>query len=356
MRIITTLLALMTTLSVTAQKARILPQHDMAKWGIPAGNYSGITPLGGDRYALVSDKQKADGWTEVTIAFTSKGDIASMSLVGIHEAPATGTTARDAEDLVATNKGTIFVAAESDQRIMEYNAEAHLTGRELAIPTWFSMESIYGNYGFESLAYNALDGSFWTTTEHALRADAPTPSSFANPLPTLHRLVHFDASLHPDAVYAYRTEVPRVKNSTSAYAFGISAMTCGTSSNTLYVMEREVAFRTNYDGSFCRVAIFSIDPTTATPMARGKALKSIGAKTSLKDAPDDIFIDKTLVAEFTTSLRIMGSKDIANYEGMCLGPTLPDGRQTLILVADSQDRAGNSLFHLKDYIRVVVLP
>lgn len=338
----------MATIAVTAQKAIILPQHDMARWGIPAGNYSGITPLGGDRYALVSDKQKADGWTEVSIRFTPKGDIASMDFIATHYTPAEGPTARDAEDLVATAEGTIFVAAESDQRIVEYDAEAHLTGRQLAIPTWCSIKSIYGNYGFESLAYNALNGSFWTTTEHALRADAPTPSTFDNPIPTRHRLIHFDATLRPDAVYAYRTDAPTAKSATRAYAFGIPAMTCDASSSTLYIMEREVAFRPHYNGSFCRVAIFSIDPCQKAPI-------TLDATTSLQDAPDDAFVPKRLIAEFKTTLRIAGRKTLANYEGMCLGPTLPDGRQTLLLVADSQNRVGNRLFHQKDYIRVVVL-
>lgn len=349
MRIITTLFTALTALGISAQTARILPQHDMARWGIPAGNYSGITPIGGDRYALVSDKQEADGWTEVSISFTPKGDIASIDFIATHYTPAEGPTARDAEDLVATRQGTVFVAAESDQRIVEYDAEAHPTGRELAIPSWCSVDSIYGNYGFEALAYNGADGSFWTTTEHTLRIDAEAPSTYDNPLPSRHRLLHFDASLQPTAVYPYRTDVPTVKRPTRAYAFGIPAMTCADSEGTLYIMEREIAVTPRFDGSFCRVAIFSIAPTTNAPIA-------INTSTTLKDAPADVFLPKRLITEFTTRLRIAGRKTLANYEGMCLGPTLPDGRRTLLLVADSQSRSGNRLFRLKDYIRVVVLP
>ena len=37
------------------------------------------------------------------------------------------------------------------------------------------------------------------------------------------------------------------------------------------------------------------------------------------------------------------------------GPKLANGGQTVLLVADSQNRAGNSLFHLKDYIKVLVI-
>lgn len=349
MRIITTFFTTFAALALSAQTARILPQHDIGRWGIPAGNYSGITPLGGDRYALVSDKQEADGWTEVAIRFTPEGDVASMDFITTHYSPPTGSTARDAEDLVSTRQGTIFVTAESDQRIVEYNAEANLTGRELAVPAWCNIEAIYGNYGFEALAYDEADGSFWTTTEHALRIDAEAPSTYANPLSTRHRLLHFDTSLQPTAAYAYRTDSPTVKRPTRAYAFGIPALTCADTDSVLYVMEREFAVTPHYNGSFCRVAIFSIDPTKGIPVG-------LDASTSLQDAPDDAFLPKRLIAEFATHLRIAGRKTLANYEGMCLGPTLPDGRKTLLLVADSQNRAGNRLFRLKDYIRVIVLP
>lgn len=349
MRIITTFFATFAALALSAQTARILPQHDIGRWGIPAGNYSGITPLGGDRYALVSDKQEADGWTEVAIRFTPEGDVASMDFITTHYSPPTGSTARDAEDLVSTRQGTIFVTAESDQRIVEYNAEANLTGRELAVPAWCNIEAIYGNYGFEALAYDEADGSFWTTTEHALRIDAEAPSTYANPLSTRHRLLHFDTSLQPTAAYAYRTDSPTVKRPTRAYAFGIPALTCADTDSVLYVMEREFAVTPRYNGSFCRIAIFSVAPTKSAPIA-------LDATTSLKDVTADAFLPKRLIAEFATHLRIAGRKTLANYEGMCLGPTLPDGRKTLLLVADSQNRAGNRLFRLKDYIRVIVLP
>ena len=51
----------------------------------------------------------------------------------------------------------------------------------------------------------------------------------------------------------------------------------------------------------------------------------------------------------------IGQLNYANYEGMCLGPKLNDGRQTLILINDSQAGAGNSLYRLKDYIKIIIL-
>ena len=61
-----------------AQKVQSFKQHNMKKWDIPAGNYSGITHIADDRYALISDKQDADGWTEVNISFLPSGDIDRM--------------------------------------------------------------------------------------------------------------------------------------------------------------------------------------------------------------------------------------------------------------------------------------
>lgn len=316
-----------------AQRAKVLRQHDMGRWGILAGNYSGIAPLGNDRYALISDKQPADGWTEISIEFTAQGDIRSMAFVGHHYAPTSGR-ARDAEGIVATHEGTVFVSAEDDQRIVELDSLGRATGRELAVPETFGVQNIYGNYGFEALAHNPANGHFWTTTEQPLRSDSEAPTSIDHPVSTQHRLLEFGADLLPVAEYPYRTEVPNIAkekntpdNRPATYAYGIPALTV-LNDTTLLVLEREVVVRRGYDRSYVNCSIFSIRP--------GKE-------------------DKRLVTTFRTHLRIVGRKDFANYEGMCLGPVLPDGRRTLLLVADSQDRHGNRLFRLKDYIRVIVL-
>ena len=66
-------------------------------------------------------------------------------------------------------------------------------------------------------------------------------------------------------------------------------------------------------------------------------------------------MEKQLVAEWKTTLSLFRST-LANYEGMCLGPKLNDGRQTLILIADSQNGMGNWMYHIKDHIRIVILP
>ena len=45
-----------------AAKVKVLPQRSLSHWHITPANYSGITPLGGDRYAVVDDKSPTDGF------------------------------------------------------------------------------------------------------------------------------------------------------------------------------------------------------------------------------------------------------------------------------------------------------
>jgi hypothetical protein len=61
------------------------------------------------------------------------------------------------------------------------------------------------------------------------------------------------------------------------------------------------------------------------------------------------FLDKQLVARWRTKLNLT-RRNLANYEGMCLGPRLSDGRQVLVLISDSQHRYRGVL---KDWIKVI---
>lgn len=168
------LLMLLFASGLQAQQAQIFKQHDMHRWGIPAGNYSGIAHIGNDRYALISDKQQADGWTEVSIAFLPSGDIASMQFIAHHYDANTVGHARDSEGIAYVPGYGFFVSAENDQQILELSSEGAPTGRRLQIPTCFAPSQIFPNRGFEALAYDAGQGIFWTTTD--IRS-APMPSS-----------------------------------------------------------------------------------------------------------------------------------------------------------------------------------
>ena len=346
-RILYIIFGLLFSAMLSAQEVSLYKQHNMKRWGIPAGNYSGITHIEGDRYALVSDKQEADGWTEVSISFLPSGDIDKVQFVGKHYDAQTTDKARDSEGIVFVPEQGFFVSAENDQQILSLSEEGKPLGKALSVPTCFSKENIFPNYGFESLAYNRENSIFWTTTEQGLKSDVSAPSSPENPQPTLLRLQSFDANLKPLHQYAYKTDAPLIKKSGRHYAFGVSEMLV-VNDTTLLVMERELNIPINYNRAKCHIRIYSVNPERQQPITdTSKPLSELDAS---------VFLSKKLVCSFSTGFRIFGKKNLANYEGMCLGPISEDGSQTILLVCDSQNRAGKSFYHLKDYIRVIKFP
>ncbi len=290
---------------------------------MPAANYSGITPIGGNRYAVVSDKQDEDGFYEFLITQNdTTGLVENVEVIGFH---GNGGKLRDAEGAAFSHDNTVFISAEDDQRIKEYLLDGTLTGRELAVPDQMKLGNIHSNYGFESLTYCDETGLFWTCTENTLKPDGEA-SSDKNAVPAKIRLQSFGRDLQPREQVFYETDAPKGQGEVKQMAFGVSEL-LALPDSTLLVLEREFLVAQGYLGSYVTNKIYKVNPR----------------KTG-----------KTLQAEWTTNLGLF-SRDIANYEGMCLGARLKDGRQTVLLVSDSQGGYGNSFFHMKDYIRVGII-
>lgn len=290
-------------------------QLQQLRMHVASGQYSGITQVEEGVYAVVHDKSAGGGLHFFTLNFRRSGRIASALSF---ETDAGGPTGRDNEDVVfVPETRTLFVAAEGEQRIREYDLSGRPTGRELAVPE--ALKACKGNAGFEALAYR--DGRFWTTTEAPLPGEAQ------------HRLQCFSLDgLQPLEQYGYRCDEPLISaedsRSARAHAWGISAMTA-LEDGRLAVLEREIyvpggSLLKALRGAFSQTRIYMVDP-----LHDGSPL-----------------LQKTLLTEFRTSAR-----NLANFEGMCLGPRLEDGRQVLLLIADSQDGAGGLT---KEYLRVIL--
>ena len=98
----------------------------------------------------------------------------------------------------------------------------------------------------------------------------------------------------------------------------------------IVVLEREMYFPKKQIGSFAHVKLYVVNPTLHKP---GEILS------------------KTLLTEFRTKVNLT-RRSFANYEGICVGPKLADGRQLLILVCDSQNQYRGVL---KDWFKTVIL-
>lgn len=333
-----------------AQEARILPAINMTKRGVPPANYSGITRIGPNRYALVSDKEPTDGFYPLELELnTGNGLLRHLKIEDFRpQCPtvAGGTVSkRDCEGIVyVPRSGTLFISGEGDQEILEYTLEGIPTGRRLKIPVAMKSDKIHPNYGFEALAYDEQNGLFWTTTESTLKADG-MPAGVNNRRPNLLRLQSFGDDLRPATQYVYLTDAPETDRTPAQYAFGVPAM-AALPGGRLLIMEREFFVSPSDIGSWVNIKLYAVDPASGQPVTSADTCTELLQAKALK---------KTPVASFTTRLALFDWR-LANYEGMCLGPVLDDGRQTLLLVSDSQGGYGKGKIRLKDYLRVVILP
>ncbi len=345
------ILYLLPITSSLAQQAVEHRQVSLGKWGIGTGNFSGITPLGDDRYAVVSDKEPADGYFVLRIRQDSiMGRVEDVELESYCGNPSPlldekGLSLRDCEDVAFfPTAGTLFICGEGDQRILEYDSLGHLTGRELAVPPIFSRAKIIGNYGFEALTYSPSNHCFWTITESTLPADGSCASPQNKRVQNLLRLQAFGDDFQPLAQYPYRMDMPKIVKYGSTYAMGVSAITA-LPDGDLLVLERELNVSEAYFASTAECKIFRISPSTSW---------QIDGNTQLSTLDPNKFLVKQLIANFTTKLTPV-CYNFANYEGMCLGRRLADGRQTVLLINDSQAALGRRVIHLKDYIKVLIV-
>ncbi|MCM1107581.1 MAG: esterase-like activity of phytase family protein [Clostridium sp.] len=334
----------------TEKRVRTQRQQRLSRWNIPPADYSGIAMLDSGGYALISDKH--NGYFPLRITFTSDGkrvaDVERGELIAWNGMSVSDTAAvalRDCEGIAwQPFSRTLYISGENDQRVVEYNRKGQATGRELHVPSSMNRDAIYGNYGFEALTYDSCAHRFWLTTESCLRADGK-PASPDNRMRNLLRLQSFDDDGRPDRQYAYEMELPTARRRGRHYAYGVSAL-AALPDGRLLVMEREVHISARYVGSWVRINLFVTDP-------RRSALLSV-SDMSAEEARRHV-LPKRKIASFRTRLTPVSYR-WANYEGMCLGPRLPDGRQTLLLVSDSQSGAGKGRIRLRDYLKILILP
>lgn len=312
-------------LTLLAQEATLLRQRAFPKT-VAAGNYSGIAWLGGSQYALVNDKSPTAGFYLMTI----ETDSITGELLSVREDSflTSSLPNRDEEGICyVPHTQTVFLSGEDDQKILEYNLQGQLTGRELNVPEVF--KTAHSNGGFEALTYQPQTHRFWTTSEFTLKADGEKPT-IKRKIKNRLRIQSFGDNLQPLEQYWYETDSTTLKKRKGRSILGVSGL-AALDDGRIVVLERELFFPKKQIGSFSHVKLYLVDPTQQQP---GEVIR------------------KTLLAEFRTKVNLT-RRNFANYEGICVGPRLSDGRQLLILVCDSQNQYRG---FLRDWFRTVILP
>lgn len=292
---------------------------------VPAGNYSGIAWLGGDRYAVVDDKSVTAGFWLMTVQIDSlTGALLSVTADSFMTSQHPN---RDEEGICYhPDRGTVFASGEADGEILEYRLDGRLTGCRLSVPEVF--RTARPNSGFEALTYDSCRHRFWTTSEQTLRADGDAPSK-GYPVPNRLRLQSFTDDLMPAEQYWYETDAPVAATAKGRSLLGVSGLSA-LSDGRLVVLEREVYQHPRKIGSFVQVKLYAVRPDS-----------SVAGQT----------LGKQLLTSFRTCINLT-ARSFANYEGLCAGPLLRDGRQVLLMLCDSQNQYKG---WLKDWFRTVVV-
>jgi hypothetical protein len=292
-----------------AEITKIMPQHYFAS--LPPGNYSGMSNIGNNDYAVVSDKGEQGGYYIFHIDINDNGEITNITnkdFVAISDRNMD-------EEAIAFNPVSrhIYIGNEETSGIIDYDIDK----KEIVGSTVISdfKQHCVPNRNIESLTYDATRNKLFTINESPLIGDSCR----------MLRLKMLNTDLVEECEYPYFIEQPIKSTDAPAdrHAYGVSEL-LSLNDSTLLVLERELYITSMKLGSWVHNSIFRI-----TPGKNGKQL----------------------VCSWRTSLQPMNF-GFANYEGMCLGPKLSNGRQVIILCADSQNRYKGVL---KDYFKTIIL-
>jgi len=231
----------------------------------------------------------------------------------------------DPESIALTPRGTLVITSEGDasQLIAPFVREFGLSGRQIAaqpVPGYYNpapggASGVRTNLGFESGGF-APDGDFYFTgTENALAQDGST-ATLTTSSPA--RLLRYDRSGRLDREFVYVVE-PVQETPIPPDGFAVNGLVelLSLSPTRLIAMERGFSTGAGND-----VRLYLVDTAGATNVRGRPALPA--DLSSLQVVTKALFFD----------LDALGIT-LDNLEGLTFGPTLPDGRRSVLIVSDN---------------------
>ena len=227
----------------------------------------------------------------------------------------------DLEGIVMVKDGFI-VASEAGPRVLCLDRFARLQ-KEIFLPPMLS-EAIK-NKSVESLGLSPDGRYLFTTSEAALPRDGAAASTAGG---TRVRLVRIDRETGLTEEHAYTTDAISYVGGD----YGVADV-CAIDGENLLVLERGWARQV---GSTVRIYRVNLGDS-----------KSV---CQLTPTLDDLtpMLEKTLFCDFArlpVPANVPAAKQphktalLDNFEGMCLGPRLPDGRRSIVVCADDNGRS-----------------
>ncbi len=279
-----------------------------------AEELSGITWAGGSQFYVVGDNFRVV--YPLSLSVDAHSGLVSAAALGSGVTLATGS---DLEGIAFNpSNASWLVSDESSAAIREYAVADGSLLQTLPVPAVFA--GVRPNLSLESLSRQADGAALWTANEEALSSDGPV-SSFASG--STVRLQKFDATLQAVGQWAYVTDPLTgdiLTPGRDVEASGVSDLVA-LPGGQLLVLERAFGL-----GLF-RHRLYEVDFAGAT---------DVSALPSLDGVPHTA-VTKHLLWERTGA---------SNFEGISLGPALPNQGQSLLLVSDNGNGLSQQLYAL----------
>lgn len=263
---------------------------------------SGITRLEDGRFLAVMDN--SDKAIILSVTFDDHGVITGAVVdSGLRLAES-----KDFEGVAAARGGVVWLSEETTPAIRRYVLSDGSAAGVMPTPAVYSNRR--ANYGLESLALDPFERSMWTANEEALTVDGPLSTTTTGTVVRLQRFLPGQASARQQ--FAWRT-APVHGAWISGQKSGVSDLVALPDGRVL-VLER--SFALSISAPF-QTRIYEADFTNATDVSAFAELQ---------------------FAVFTpVGKRLLYSGALTNVEGLCLGPTLPNGHAVLLGVIDDGD-------------------
>ena len=232
----------------------------------------------------------------------------------------------DTEGIAFTNQGTVFISSEGDVRqlinpfIKEFSLPAGKILTTLPIPNKFlpdknGKQGIRNNLAFESLTITPDNQHLFTATENALIQDGPAAKpNLGSPC----RILQYNLLTNlPEKEFLYQTEpVAEMFNITGRFASGLPDLLALDNQGHFLSLER------SFTGLGFAISLFQVSLEGADEIQNIPSLLAIDSD-KIKPVKKKLLLD-------LRSLNVL----LDNIEGLTLGPWLPDGQRSLILISD----------------------
>jgi hypothetical protein len=304
--------------------------------GTTVGGLSSITyDAARDVYYAISDDQVGVRFYTLRLAVSDgslgAGDVQFTAVTVLKAADGQPFAAQtvDPEGLALTKAGTLIATSEgfSNRQIDPWVREFSLQGNQLRVlpvpspflPNAAGTRGVRLNLAFESAGTPPNGRFLFTATEGALVQDGPAASLTAR---SPARLLRYNLQTgRLDRQYLYWTDTiaePPVPPT----AFAVNGLVELLPLNNEFLIAMERSFSVGAPDTGNTIKLYRVKVSGAT---------NIDGADSLAGSLGDVRpVEKTLLLDLDT-LGI----PLDNVEGLTLGPKLPDGRQSLVLVSDN---------------------